>query len=449
MSIKSFIIGSLNVIGVGIALTLAVAQTRVYIDIDQAGGYLLPVALPQFLGEAEEPELSRQLREVLQQDLETSGLFRIIDPATYIDPVPQGLDELRYDNWTAVGALGVIVGRVRQEPEASKILVELVLHDVVQQQHRLVGKEYRASRSRYREIAHRFSDLVFQAFTGETGPFDTQVICVTPRPRGEQGPDGKPGKDIVLMDYDGHGVLPLITDGALNLSPTVSLDGTRLAYTSYRDGFPNIYWRHIVSGQEQRVTSGAGLALPGSWSRDGRYLVLSQTLDGNNDLFLYDTRREVMRRLTTYWGIDVSPSFAPDGKRLVFTSDRGGTPQLYVTDIEGSEPVRLTYEGQYNTSPVWSPRDDTIAFVGRSTTEALDIYTIRANGRGLQRLTDGNGQHEAPAWAPDGRFLMYISQHGDVWQRHLMRRDGQGKRSFPAHGPMCLAPQWIARLRTN
>jgi TolB protein len=201
-----------------------------------------------------------------------------------------------------------------------------------------------------------------------------------------------------------------------------------------------------VSGKEHRVTSGSGLALPGSWSRDGRYLVLSQTQDGNSDLFLYDTQREALSRLTTYWGIDVSPSFAPDGKRFVFTSDRGGSPQLYVTDIQSSEPVRLTYKGSYNTAPVWSPRDDTIAFVGRSATDALDIYTIRANGRGLQRLTDGNGQHEAPSWAPDGRFLMYISQHGDVWQRHLMRRDGQGKRSFPAQGPTCLAPQWIARL---
>jgi hypothetical protein len=28
----------------------------------------------------------------------------------------------------------------------------------------------------------------------------------------------------------------------------------------------------------------------------------------------------------------------------------------------------------------------------------------------------------------------------------LMRRDGQGKRSFPANGPVCLAPQWIARI---
>jgi TolB protein len=411
----------------------------VYIDIDQAGGYLLPIALPRFLGEAGDPALGQQLRAVLQEDLEMSGVFRIIDPALYIDTLPQTLDTLRYQNWAAVGALGVIVGSLQRSANDPQVTIELVLHDVVQQQPRFVGKQYRAPREQYREIAHRFSDLVFQSFTGEPGPFNTQVMCMSPRANGQKG------KNITLMDYDGRGAQNVVADGVLNLMPILSPDGTTLAYTSYRDGSPNIYLRNIRTGMEQRLTSGPGLALPGSWSPDGRYLALNQTQDGNSDIYLYELATKRFSRLTTYWGIDVSPSFAPDSTRLVFTSDQNGSPQLYLTDVRGSPPVRLTFDGQYNTSPVWSPRDNTIAFVGRSETHTLDIYTIHADGSGYRRMTDGASRYESPTWSPNGRFVMYTSRQGDNWQRYMIRHDGQGNRQLPDAEVACIAPQWVAR----
>ena len=80
----------------------------------------------------------------------------------------------------------------------------------------LSDKEYNGPRGRRREMAHRFSDVIYQELTGvEEGPFDTQVVCVTP------GKTASKSKDIVLIDYDGHGVQNLVADGSLNLSPVV------------------------------------------------------------------------------------------------------------------------------------------------------------------------------------------------------------------------------------
>ncbi len=439
LRVRRVLTASLSAIGVAMMLSHASAQTRVYIDVDQAGGDRLPLALPQWFGAAEEPQLASRMQAVLRRNLDNSGLFRILDPATYIDTQPQGLDTLRYQDWAAIGAIGVIAGQLSAASDASQVVIELALHDVLQQQARLVGREYRASRNRYREVAHRFSDLVFQAFTGETGPFNTQVICVRPNAGGPRA------KDIIRMDYDGHGVDVLVQNGTLNLQPALSPDGQWLAYTSYRDGFPNVYILQIATGKEQRVTSGSGLALPGSWSPDSRSLLLSQTGDGNSDIFLYHTQQRGLTRLTTYWGIDVSPRFAPDGRRFVFTSDRSGAPQLYIADIVSRTPERLTYTGSYNTSPVWSPKADVIAFAGRSESDTLDIYTIRADRQGYRRLTDADGSYEAPTWSPNGRFLMYVGQRGDMWQRYLMRRDGQGKQQLASEGTVCLAPQWVER----
>jgi TolB protein len=285
-------------------------------------------------------------------------------------------------------------------------------------------------------MAHRFSDHVFQAFTGVEGPFDTQVVCATPR---------RQGKDIVIMDYDGYNTRTLVSDGALNLAPVLSPDGALLAYTSYRAGAPNLYLRHLAGGQDEKLTSGTGLALAGSWSPDGRYLALNQTVEGNSDIFLYDLKQKRFTRLTTDWGIDVSPSFAPDGRRLVFTSDRGGSPQLYITDIHGGSEARLTYEGKYNTAPAWGPLDDTIAFVGRSERRELVVYTMHTNGQRLQRLTEGGSNSESPTWAPNGHFMMYISMEGNTWRRYIVREDGQGKAVPATVGPVCLAPQWVGR----
>jgi TolB protein len=415
---------------------LAQAQTRLYIDIDQVGSSVLPIALPKLLGEEAAPELGRNIRLVIREDLERSGLFRVADPATYIDAQPQSLERLRYQNWAAVGVAAVIAGRLRRVAGGTQIRLEFVLHDMVQQRPRFNGREYQGPEAQYREMAHRFSDLVFHELTGEPGPFDTQVVCVEPH---------SPGKDIILMDYDGHHVQRLVADGALNLEPMLSPDGLRLAYTSYREGTPQLYLRRLDDGADERVTSGAGLAMPGSWSPDGRYLALSRTEDGNSDLYIYDTKRQRLRRLTKYWGIDVSPRFAPDGRRLVFTSDRSGSPQLYLTDIYGSEPVRLTYEGSYNTSPVWSPRGEAIAFVGRTQGEGLDVYTIHADGSKLRRLTAGGGTNEAPSWAPHGRFVMYTTQRGNGWQRRMIRVNGEGNVALPSNGHTCLSPQWVAR----
>lgn len=411
-----------------------IRQERIRIDINQVGGYLLPIALPQLKGETADPVLGQQIRAVMQRDLERTGLFRIIESN---GSSVQTIQTLPYGDWSRLGAAGVIAGQLDVSNGRPPLTLQLTLHDVARQL-MLSGKVYQGSLEGHRRMAHRFSDHVLEKFTGEQGPFDTQVICRRPIPDSNT-------TEIVRMDYDGHGVQRLVANGARNLAPVLSPDGNVLAYTSYRNGSPDIYLRYLHSGEEERLTDGPGLAVPGSWSPDGRYLALSRTVDGNNDLFLYDTRRRRFKRLTNDLAIDMSPSFAPDGHRLVFTSDRGGSPQLYLTNVKGGRPARLTFEGTYNTAPAWSPRDDTIAYVGRGEDRTMAIYTIHAESRQRQRLSFGSLQYEAPAWDPHGRFLMHTSRVGDAWRRYMVRQDGHDKLLPAADGLACQSPQWVAR----
>jgi TolB protein len=364
-----------------------------------------------------------------------TGLFRISEVTNHPE-TPQTIEQLPYPEWAALGVVAVIPGRVSMGGDG-QLSLQLALHDIVQQRMR-INNNFSGPKIRHREMAHRFSDLVYRDLTGEAGPFDTQVLCVSPG-------KSKGSKDILIMDYDGYGARPLVSDGGLNLAPALSPNGTLLAYTSYRSGNPNLYIRNLLTGAEERITSGVGLAMSGTWSPEGRLLALSHTIDGNSEIFVYDTRSKQMKRITNDWGIDVSPSFAPDAKRLVFVSDRAGSPQVYVTDLQGSAPVRLTFEGRYNTAPSWSPRGDVIAFVGRADEDrSLGVYTIRADGGGQTRLGGGSNP-DAPIWAPNGHFMMYTSTQGGSRQRYMMRDTGQANHLLPTSGPSCLASQWVAR----
>ena len=413
------------------------SQERIPIIIDQPS-YLLPIALPKLKGETVDPVLGQQIRAVMRSNLERTGLFRIIESNGHDI---QTIQTLPYGDWSRLGAAGVIAGQLDVSNGRAPLTLQLTLHDVAQQL-MLFGKAYQGSLEGHRRMAHRFSDHVLRVFTGEQGPFDTHVMCVSPVP------DSK-ATEIVRMDYDGHDVRRLVANGSLNLAPVLSPDGSVLAYTSYQAGSPDVYLLGLRDGQEERLTSEPGLALAGSWSPDGRYLALSRTIDGNNDIFLYDTRRRRFKRLTNDPGIDVSPSFAPDGHRLVFTSDRGGSPQLYLTNVKGGRPARLTFEGTYNTAPAWSPRDDTIAYVGRGEDRTMAIYTIHAESRQRQRLSFGPRQYEAPTWDPYGRFLMHTSRVGDTWKRYMVRQDGHDKILPAANGLACLSPQWVTRAKPS
>ena len=80
------------------------------------------------------------------------------------------------------------------------------------------------------------------------------------------------------------------------------------------------------------------------------------------------------------------PSWSPDAKRVVYRETSGGKSALHILDVaSGASRVLLTGPAHYNF-PGWSPIDDVIAFTSDMDGD-YEIYTIRADGTGLKRLT--------------------------------------------------------------
>ena len=62
-----------------------------------------------------------------------------------------------------------------------------------------------------------------------------------------------------------------------DVAPSVSPDGTRVAFASNRDGFWDLYLLDLTSGETTRLTSSKEYNSAPSWSPDGRWLAYEST----------------------------------------------------------------------------------------------------------------------------------------------------------------------------
>ena len=156
----------------------------------------------------------------------------------------------------------------------------------------------------------------------------------------------------------------------------------------------------------------------GTWihldvSPDGRRIVFSLL----GDLYLLPIEGGKATRITSGPAYDVQPRFSPDGKRIAFASDRGGLENLWICDLDGSDARQVSTEkGSTVNAPAWSP--DGLYLLGRKRlTDVSSLGTVELwmwhllGGQGI-RVTKKDEQPDAadPTFSPDGRFVYYSAR---------------------------------------
>jgi TolB protein len=359
-----------------------------------------PIAISPLKEVGGRPAAADQFGRVLGRDLELSGLFRVIPADTYLEDAQGGgltAESINFDNWSVIGALALVKGSV--EREGDDLTIEARLFDVAQHK-QLAGRRFRGRAADEARMANRFADEVIQYFTGERGPFDSQIAFLSTR--------GGRFKDVYVMSANGEGVRRITNDNTLNLSPSWAPDGRGLVLTSYRNGNPDLFSIALPGGRSTKLSSVRGLNLGGHWSPDGRRIAVTLEYDGNPEIALLNADGSLLRRLTDHWAVDVSPAWSPDGRQLAFCSDRSGSPQIYVMDADGGGVRRVSASGSYNTSPSWSPKGDRIAYASRVGGH-FQIVTVKTDGTDAHQVTSSAGSNEDPSWSPDGRYLVFSS----------------------------------------
>ncbi|MFH2011179.1 MAG: Tol-Pal system beta propeller repeat protein TolB [Pseudomonadota bacterium] len=423
-----------------IFFTPVISHTKTYIDIDSPSFQRFPIAITYFKdikGEGSNKDISKEIFEVLSQDLEFSGLFSIMDPTLFIEsPVnsnPGKDNKINFGDWSVIGAEVLLKGSFRFDN--NRLEIEARLYDVFQRQF-LLGKRYVGNRQDLRKMMHLFCNEILLSFTGEDGIFDTKIAFAS---------DKSGHKEIYFVDFDGHNMVKVTNHKSIALSPAWSPDGKMIAFTSYKYGNPDLYIKDLVNNKENIVSRFKGLNIAPAWSPKGEKLAATLSLDGNPEIYVLDKDGRIIKRLTNNWGIDVSPTWSPDGKEIAFVSNRAGKPNIYTMNSQGDNVKRLTFQTNYNVSPKLSPKGNRIAF---SSMEGglFNIYTMNPDGTDVKRLTTNSGDNEYPSWSPNGRFLTFISTRSGNKRIYIMRADGSGQRPIRVSKGNQLNPCWSPRI---
>jgi Tol biopolymer transport system component len=185
--------------------------------------------------------------------------------------------------------------------------------------------------------------------------------------------------DICVMNVDGTGFSAL-TETRNNSNPTWSPDGSKIAFTSTREGDSRIY---------------------------------SMNADGTNVQRLVANDPTILSEDYAAW--------SPDGTRVAFVGGTENGGGIYTATVQGGAVVPVLTNDLFIVNLAWSPDGTRIAF-----DTINDLYVVGADGNGLQLLPAGGDENMSPAWSPDSsRIAFYqVKLLRDEFGSIIGREDG-------------------------
>ena len=439
---------SLAALGVGDASAQEEQIPGVTLGLTYASTYLPALAVKPFTGSFGGAGIASNVEAIVGRDLRNSDRFEVMDS------LPAGLvgDGVEYALWDRLGAVWLVSGEVEGAGDGYVLILEL--HDVVYGEVRERGR-FRLPNPQaddFRMAVHRTSDEIVFWATGELGMASSRIAFTMTDSEGD--------KDIYVIDSDGENLHRSTRHGTLTESPTWSIDGSRLALTSWKTGYPRIYEIDPDGGNERMLppVRGAGDYITPAYHPDGQTLAFSVLgSDERGGIFSYDLERDCcLSYLSGGDWYDFSPTYSPDGLWMAFNSMRfgTGTPQVMLMPATGGRAETLSpYEyggGGYFTSPDWSPAGDLVAFHGRIDRRGryhILVANLEDHGRVIRQLTF-EGNNEDPSWAPDGRHLAFIGERS--WGFGLLIVDVTTGRVRPLlAGRRVGVPDWSPALKSR
>jgi len=423
-------------------IPFARASAQDWIRTGTNRGAPVRLAAPDFKAATGDPQsapLNTVFNQTLWNDLDNSGIFEMISKSFYPLQAPGSPGEMKLDTWAnaptnasmvAFGNLGVASGKVE---------VQGWLFDAKNASSpQVLGKQYKedATPENARRIAHRFADeIIFRLGGGIPGVAETKLYFISSRTG---------SKEVWSMDYDGAGQQQLTHMRSLALSPRVSPDNARVAFSGLTmDSQRTPSWQILMYSLDLgRLVSfphfGGGNYSP-AWSSDGARLAFSSSMRGDPEIFSTDANGGGPKRLTAFKGSDVAPVWNPKTNgQIAWVSGRNGLPQIFIMDADGSNVQQITSEG-YAVSPSWSPNGQLLAFswirhYGPGAPGGQDIYIMDVASRQFVQLTHDARVNDFPSWSPDGRHLVFQSNRKGADQIWTMLADGTHQQQLTSEG---------------
>ena len=219
--------------------------------------------------------------------------------------------------------------------------------------------------------------------------------------------------------------LHLSAEAGVGAATAAASEGGVIAFSSGGE----IYVMGAGGGTATRVVGleGGGTNRHPAVSPDGTRIAFSSSREGEFSIYIVGVDGEGLQRLTQSYYSDGEPAWSPDGSKIAFVRGYDGTAegyanlstcagQIYVIDVPSPLSVGVMMGGEVSltrglggTDPAWSPDGTRIAFSSYREDNNYELYTMDANGDGVTRLTFTGLNEAEPAWSPDGISIAYAS----------------------------------------
>lgn len=388
------------------------------------------------------PALKAVFDSTLFSDLNNSGIFEMVSKSLAPQAMPGSPQEMVLSQWSASPANAAMVAFGALSVANGRIIVYGWLDDTSNTANpQVLAEQYNesATEEMARTIAHRFADAIIQRLGGGiNGIAETKIYFVSSRTG---------SKEIWVMDYDGQNQRQLTHFGSISLSPRVSPDNSRVAFASLGKYGWDVRMFSLDLGRLVSFPAGVagGSNQSPAWSSDGTKLAFSSARDGHPNIWVCDVGGGHLHRITSFT-VDTSPAWNPKtNAQIAFVSGRTGEPQIYIMDQDGSNVQRMT-DGGYAVSPSWSPNGGMLTFswnrkYGPGDPGGQDIYVMDIASKRWLQATHESGTNDFPSWSPDQRHIVFerrVGGHTQIWS---MLSDGTSQQQLTHKGDNFM-PNW-------
>jgi len=258
--------------------------------------------------------------------------------------------------------------------------------------------------------------------------------------------------DIWVMYLDGTGLVNVSRHGAIDSRPSVSADGSKVAWVSNRDG----NWEVNDGNWEVYVANTDGTGLVNVSRSDAQEAYPSLSADGSkvawlsgryrvHEVYVANTDGTGIVNVSSHGDDDDNPSLSADGSKVAWMSDRDGNYEVYVANTDGTGIVNVSNHSGRDEFPSLSADGSKVAWVSHRDQDVYgddygEVYVANTDGTGLVNVSSDGAWDRYPSLSADGSKVAWFSNRDGNNEVYAANTDGTGLVNVSSNGAEDMYP---------
>ncbi|MBN2781152.1 MAG: PD40 domain-containing protein [Candidatus Marinimicrobia bacterium] len=232
-----------------------------------------------------------------------------------------------------------------------------------------------------------------------------------------------------------------------NIAPSISPDGSRIAFLSDQKGYADIFLmdmqdggkvRRIVKGQRKASLEELKWLAPGiSWTADSKAIVFAAK-SGKHDAIVaveVETGKQTFYPMPQLQGVFAAACHPEKNHIVAFSGHDGSQSDIYVYDLAKNSLTNLTTDSYADENPQWAPDGRSIVYVSERLKRPenrdkrhpfqRDIFMITLKDREKNALTETAHDENYPYVDPLGRGIVYTSDENGIFNIFIRPAGGE------------------------